>query len=609
MADWDQKVKVSKDGFDFFWKGLKNYWELLGEEKMNMVKVVLGTVVTQLLALVFAFMLKLIFDRLPDILVSRTIDIGLILLMGATLLVTLVNDTFRFFVKERRFIKSTIRLENTWPMLAQKKLLALSSGFHERENIGKKISKIEKGCDRLVQLSMDLMWGTLPQLFYLILNLIIIMFLDWRLGLVFFLPFVPVLWIGKKFYQRFESGWEQWEIKKELSSGYFCQSLINVKTVQDYVQEKYEEERLGKVRRFMQKLDTDINLAEQYYFYAMRVILDVFYVLTIALGIYFIFQGSSTVGMVVYLIATGNVTIETIHELFHNYSKILRHMVPVNRMKELLDQEIDIPNDENAQSPKTFDGRFELESINFVYPGKENAVLNNLNLTIESGEMVAFVGRSGEGKTTVVKLLARVYDVTAGNIKLDGTDIRTLDLAWYRKHFAVVQQDVDIFDTSLRDNVRYAYPEANEQSVLEAIEAAHLQVILNDKRRFPDGLDTQVGERGVRLSGGEKQRVSIARAYLALLHGARVLILDEATSSLDSEAEKAIQSMISRIRKTLNITIVVIAHRLSTIRMADNIYVLGDGEVIEQGSHEKLLQGNGLYSRLVEMQSLGSLRE
>jgi ABC-type multidrug transport system fused ATPase/permease subunit len=202
-----------------------------------------------------------------------------------------------------------------------------------------------------------------------------------------------------------------------------------------------------------------------------------------------------------------------------------------------------------------------------------------------------------------------MYDVSSGEILLDGMNIKNLDLAWYRRLFAVVAQEVDIFDASLRDNIIYPNAAATPEQIRTALKASHLEAILNDASRFPRGLETEVGERGIKLSGGERQRVGIARAYIAILSGAKVLILDEATSNLDSSAECAIQQMLDLVRRELRVTIIAIAHRLSTIQRADRIAVVNHGRIAELGDHQKLIAKNGLYAELVELQRLGELRK
>jgi ABC-type multidrug transport system fused ATPase/permease subunit len=320
-------------------------------------------------------------------------------------------------------------------------------------------------------------------------------------------------------------------------------------------------------------------------------------------------KGLSTPGTIVYIISTGTVTLQGLWQLVHEYTEILRRLIAVFRMKELLDEEPEIKDEPSALIPEKYIGNFALDNLAFAYPNKEKAVLENFNLNIEPGEMIAFVGKSGEGKTTAAKLICRMFDPTSGAILLDGQNVKEIKLDWYRRLFAVVQQDVDIFDASILENIRYSYPSALEEEVLEAMKASYLRVVLDDKERFPRGMLEQVGEKGVKLSGGERQRVGIARAYLALLNGAKVLVLDEATSSLDSQAELAIQKMIQKLREKQGISIIAIAHRLSTIQKADTIYVINNGKIIEKGNHGKLLERNGLYAELVNLQRMGELRK
>jgi ABC-type multidrug transport system fused ATPase/permease subunit len=385
--------------------------------------------------------------------------------------------------------------------------------------------------------------------------------------------------------------------------------LTNVRTVQGFVQEQQEQQRFTAIRQKMTNLDYDIHRRMQRYFFWLNLCLQISYLVTIGLGLYFVFNGTGKAGTVVFVFATGSVMIHNLDAVFHNYFKVMRNMVSVLRMNDLLREVPEIANKKSGQILPEVKGDLAFEQVDFIYRGKETPVLKDFSVAMPSNKMIALVARSGEGKTTAIRLLTRAFEVNAGRIAIDGVDIRDVDLYWYRRLFAMVQQDVEIFDATLRANIAYAYPMAADDQIIEALTAASLEGVLTDQQRFPDGVLTEVGERGIRLSGGERQRVGIARAYLALLNGARFLILDEATSNLDSEAELAIQKMLDQVRGRLNISILAIAHRLSTIRKADIIYVMGNGTVIESGSHEKLLSGNGLYSRLVEMQNLGSLRE
>ncbi len=605
MSNWD-KTEQKDWSLRFFFKGLKSLWELLGDEKKNFIYVVVWLVFISVLSLSFPYFLKLIFDEIPNVLAEARITsylIGLVVTMFSVKVFTLI---LHHFIKEIRFLKSLIKLENFWPVMAQEKLLALSLGYHEKENTGKKIAKINKGCEKMVDIIANVFGAFLPQLLFFSINTFIVLLIDWRLGLIFFLPFIPAAIINLKCYYRFVPDWEKWEAKKEASTGLFCQSLINIQTVQNFVQEKKEKSNLFFIRKQMETLDVDINVQLQKYLFAISLILNTAFVSAILVGIYFVFKGQSTVGTVVYLIVTGNVTIQSLWGLISVYIRVMRNLVAVVRMKELIDEKVDIKNSPNALIPQSFCGNFKFKNVDFIYPRKGRPVLENFNLKIKPNQMVALVGRSGEGKTTVVRLICRMYDITRGSILLDGQDIRNLDLFWYRRLFAIVQQDVDIFDTSLLDNVTYSYPDASSEQVQEALKAAHLKIIFENKDRFPNGIQTQLGERGVRLSGGERQRVGIARAYLALLSGAKVLILDEATSSLDSEAERAIQWMINKLRKEMSVSIIAIAHRLSTIQKADVIYVIDSGVIVERGNHYRLMVKKGLYYKWVKLQKLNS---
>lgn len=602
MSDWEERVKIEDKTIAHFARGVKTLWSLLGDTK-KVVLLILGmTILVEIASLVAPYLLKLVFDEIPRALAEQEFSPYLVVLVVGMFAADGLLLLFVFKIREPLFLKNMIKLENWWPTIVQKKLLSLSLGYHERENTGKKVSKITKGCDKLGMLLQGLFWDFLPQLFFLAINMIVLAVIDWKLGLIFSLPVIPVVVILVKVYNRVEVSWKDYEKKKERAGGLFCQSLINIKTVQSFVQEKQEISNHATVCEDIKRVDTNVSLKTTKYHFWTQSILLMSLVLTIVAGIYFVFIGTTTLGTVVYIIATGNSTQRCLNQMIRAYTEIMRDMVTVQRMKELLDEEPEIKNLSNARVPKKYEGSLILDRLSFRYPQKDTPVLDDLTLKIRPGEMVALVGKSGAGKTTAIRLLCRMYDVDTGRILLDGSDIRSLDLYWYRRLFSMVQQDVDIFDNTLLANIAYPYPDTTKEQILEAVKASHLEVFTDDKDRFPEGLNTEVGERGVKLSGGERQRVGIARAYVALLNGAKILILDEATSNLDSEAERAIQEMIDKARKKLNISVVAIAHRLSTVYKADKIYVIEDSKVIEQGSHNHLISQEGHYRHLVELQ-------
>jgi ATP-binding cassette subfamily B protein len=598
------ELEREERSLSFLVDGLRALWQLMDDQKRPMLVCTGLLLVYQVVMLIVPYTLKRVFDELPRVVENGT-DQKFVWLVSLLFIAPVVALGIKNFWQQPIFLRTVIILENRWPILAQRKLLALSQRYHEKENTGRKISKVSKGCDRLVDALLNIFWIMLPQIFFLLVTIGIVATLDWRIAVVFYLPFIPLTYAMKRVYDNAIPQWIEWEREKEMATGLLCQSIVNVATVQTFVQEKKEELNALAVRRRMEKTDLDIHLRFQPKFFWIGVGLNSAYLLAIVVGVMRAMQGQVSLGTLVFVLTTGNSSINFLYEIVMQYSRLLRNLVAAIRLKDLLDQPLDVCNNAPGVVPECYGGLFEFRDVSFAYDSGKEVVLTNFNLSVKPGEMVALIGRSGSGKSTAVKLLSRIYDPTSGAVLLDGTDIRTVDRDWYRRLFAVVKQGVEIFDASIRYNVSYGYPEATDAEVQEAVKAAHFEETF---ARFPKGLDTELGERGVRLSGGQAQRVGIARAYLALLRGAKVLIFDEATASLDTEKEREIQEMVTDMRRRVpDLSIVSIAHRLSTVHRSDKLCVIDNGRIIEQGDHSKLMERNGLYAYFIELQKIGEL--
>ncbi len=272
-----------------------------------------------------------------------------------------------------------------------------------------------------------------------------------------------------------------------------------------------------------------------------------------------------------------------------------RAVTAAERVFEIVDTEPDVQDDDDPEALSDIKGAITFENVSFGYE-KGRRVVENVNLSVAPGEMIGLVGHSGAGKTTIINLISRFYDPSEGVITIDGKDMKKVRVSDLRGQLGIVLQEPFLFPGTISDNITYAKPDATPEQIMRAAKAANAHDFI---MRFPDGYDTQVGERGVKLSGGERQRLSIARA---ILHDPRILILDEATASVDTETEKQIQEAIARLIKGR--TTFAIAHRLSTLRNADRLVVMDKGKIAEMGTHEELMaKENGTFRRLVEMQT------
>jgi ATP-binding cassette, subfamily B, bacterial MsbA len=464
--------------------------------------------------------------------------------------------------------------------------------FFHYNPTGHLISRVSADVERIQTAASETLAEFLKQSAILVFLTAAIFLIDWKLAAssIVLLPvvFYPTLWFGKKLRRLSRSN--QQEMADMANVLY--ETISGNRIVKAFTMEQAETE---KFRRITQRIFR-INLRQKMTHALSSPLMEVVGVLVIA-G-FLIYARNQIIGqrMTSGLFLTFIIAVIKLYDPVRRISGINNSFQQAagasGRIFEILSH--DREQHGGGSELPAFSDRIDFENVGFAYEAAE-PVLNDISFTLAKGEVLAVVGPSGAGKSTLVNLLPRFHDVTAGRVRIDGTDIRDVDLRSLRRQIAVVTQDVILFNDTIRANIAYGNPAASDEAIFAAARAALVDEFV---REFPEGYATHISERGLRLSGGERQRISIARA---LLKNAPILILDEATSSLDSESEVLVQKALQNLMQGR--TTIVIAHRLSTVRHADRIVVLDAGRVRELGTHEELLLRRGLYARLLNLQS------
>ena len=413
----------------------------------------------------------------------------------------------------------------------------------------------------------------------------------WQLALITLIPLPVMLLYGIVYNKRLKSS--NREIRKTIADVNVAaeNSIQGIREVKSYSQEKFQEKKFNSANTTLKSSRERMYQQMANYHAVINFMRQFYYFITIAGGIALIATDVISVSDLVAFLLYVSIVLPPIDRLINFTEQFTQGAASFERFTEIMDIKPEINDEPDATVLNVKEGNIDFEDVSFSYSqdGRE-IVIKDLSMNIPAGKKVAIVGESGAGKSTTVSLLARFYEADSGRILIDGQDIRKVTQKSLHNALGFVQQNVFLFDASIKENLRYGKPDATDEEMWQALKCAHLDTFVQS---LPDGLNTEVGERGTRLSGGQKQRLSIARVFLK---NPPILVFDEATSSLDTESESIIQSAFSSLSEGR--TSVVIAHRLSTIIDSDIIYVMDKGKIVEYGTHQELLDKQGAYYKL-----------
>jgi len=472
----------------------------------------------------------------------------------------------------------------------------LSLSYHDQKRTGDLISRVTSDIDAVQSLISNVLLGMLANVLTLFGMILVMLYLNWAFTLIALLVAPGLFLVVYHYTHRIKKASramrrQEGEVVNVLEEVLSSIRVVKAFAREDYEQQRFERESRESVEKALQARNVKAKLPP-----IVEIIVAGGTCLVLWYGARLVLSGALTSGeLLVFLLYLGKMY-KPMRELSKMTDTISKAAVGWERIREVLENEMQVRDLPDAKPAPRFKGKIEFEHVTFSYDANQ-PVLNDLSLRIEPGQLVALVGPTGAGKTTIASLLPRFYEATSGEISIDGTDIRRFKQKSLREQISFVLQETLLFRATVAQNIAYGKPDATHAEIVRAAELANADEFID---KMPDGYDTMIGERGVTLSGGQRQRVTIARA---IIRNAPILILDEPSSGLDPASEKLVFDALGNLMEGR--TSIVIAHRLATVRRADTIFVIDEGRVVEQGTHTELLAHGGLYSRLYELQFRG----
>lgn len=510
--------------------------------------------------------------------------------MAALLLVIKIIDLLAgyYMTKTGHIMGAKIETDMRYDVFQH--LQKLSDSYFNETKVGQIMARITSDLFDITEFSHHCPEEYFIGFIKIIVSFVILVRLNALLTVILFLSIPLMIVFASKYNRRMRKGFKEQKHHIGVLNADIEDSLLGVKVVKSFANEDVEIEKFQKGNKEFLDIKSETYASMAGFNTITKAFDGIMYIIVVLFGGLFLVEGKMSSGDIVAFILYVQTLLTTVRRIVEFTEQFQRGMTGIERFTEIMDQDIEIFDDEDAVDLENVKGKIEIKDVSFKYNNNSENVLNNISFTINPGQKVALVGPSGGGKTTLCNLIPRFYDVEDGEILVEGIDVRKIKLQSLRSNIGMVQQDVYLFSGTVRENILYGKPDATEQEVIDASKAAGAyDFIMN----LENGFDTYVGERGVMLSGGQKQRISIARVFLK---NPPILILDEATSALDNKSEFIVQESLENLAKGRSS--LTIAHRLTTVQNADLILVLTEEGIIERGTHQQLMEQKGYYYNL-----------